>query len=228
MVIYGGFEPWAFAGCFTAVWISAATFWDIWDKSASKKGRWQGMRRLSRSYYGMVLGHLGVAITMVGASVVSNYGIEREIRMVPGDSVTMAGYQFNFVGMTQRQGPNFTANVGNFEVYRDGRAVSTIRPEKREYRVRRDMMTEAGIDASLSRDLFVAVGEQLSSNAWAIRIQYKPLIRCLWLGALFMACGGFLAISDRRYRVRAKLAAKVAAREESAGGGKSAPTEALS
>jgi cytochrome c-type biogenesis protein CcmF len=227
MVIYGGFEPWAFAGCFTAVWITSATFWDIWDKSASKKGRWQGMRRLSRSYYGMVLGHLGVAITMVGASVVSNYGIEREIRMEPGDSVTMAGYQFNFVGMTQRQGANFTANVGNFEVFRDGSAVSSIRPEKREYRVRRSMMTEAGIDAALSRDLFVAVGEQLSSNAWAIRIQYKPLIRCLWLGALFMACGGFLAISDRRDRVRAKLAARVAAQEESAGG-KSAPAEALS
>jgi len=131
------------------------------------------------------------------------------------------------VGMTQRQGANFTANVGNFEVFRDGSAVSSIRPEKREYRVRRSMMTEAGIDAALSRDLFVAVGEQLSSNAWAIRIQYKPLIRCLWLGALFMACGGFLAISDRRYRVRAKLAARVAAQEESAGG-KSAPAEALS
>jgi cytochrome c-type biogenesis protein CcmF len=202
MVAYGGFKPWAFLGVFTAVWVTTATFWDLWDKSSSKKGRVHGLKRQSRSYYGMVLGHLGLAITMAGATVVSNYGIERDVRMVPGDVATVGDYQFRFVDIGERRGQNFTAQYGSFDVMLDGKQVAELHPEKRQYAVGMSVMTEADIDAGLFRDIFVAVGERISDNAWAIRLQYKPLIRWLWLGALFMAAGGFLAISDRRYRIR--------------------------
>ncbi|HEY9120514.1 MAG TPA: heme lyase CcmF/NrfE family subunit, partial [Marinobacter sp.] len=206
MMGYGGFKPWAFGGVFAAVWVSVATFWDLWEKSASKKGRLQGLRRQSRSYYGMVLGHLGLAITMAGATVVSNYGIERDVRMSPGDTASAGGYQVAFTEVGNRRGPNFTAEYGRFEVSDDkGRVVSTLYPEKRQYMVQRNTMTEAGIDAGLFRDVFVAIGERVSDDAWAIRLQYKPLVRWLWLGALFMAAGGFLAISDRRYRIREQV-----------------------
>ncbi|MGM0767170.1 MAG: heme lyase CcmF/NrfE family subunit [Pseudomonadota bacterium] len=202
MLIYGSFKPWAFAGCFAAMWVSVATFWDLWDKSASRKGRWHGLKRQSRSYYGMVLGHLGLAITMAGATVVSNYGIERDVRMSPGDTAMVGEYQVEFIEIGDRRGRNFTAQYGTFEVSLDGEPVSVLRPEKRQYLVQRNVMTEAGIDAGLFRDVFVAVGERISDDAWAIRLQYKPLVRWLWLGSLFMAAGGFLAIADRRYRVR--------------------------
>ncbi|MDX1597990.1 MAG: heme lyase CcmF/NrfE family subunit [Marinobacter sp.] len=202
MVTYGAFKPWAFAGCFVAIWVTVATFWDLWDKSSSRKGRLQGLKRQSRSYYGMVLGHLGLAITMAGATVASNYGIERDVRMVPGDTAIVGDYQVLFTDIGERRGQNFTAQYGSFDLSVDGQYVATLHPEKRQYLVQRNVMTEAAIDAGLFRDVFVAIGERITDDAWAIRIQYKPLVRWLWLGAVFMAAGGFLAISDRRYRIR--------------------------
>ncbi|MDX5327592.1 MAG: heme lyase CcmF/NrfE family subunit [Marinobacter sp.] len=207
MLVYGGFAPWAFAGVFAAAWVTLATIWDLWDKSASRKGRWHGLTRQSRSYYGMVLGHLGMAMVMAGATVVSNYGIERDVRMVPGGSAEVGDYTvvFNYIG--ERQGPNFTAQYGEFDVFLDGRQVANLHPEKRNYPVGMSVMTEAAIDAGFLRDVFVAIGERITDDAWAIRLQYKPLVRWLWLGSLIMAIGGFLAISDKRYRIRVKAAA---------------------
>jgi len=204
MVGYGEFRPWAFAGVFAAVWVAVATLWDLWSKSASRQGRMAGMRRLSRSYWGMVLGHLGLAMTMAGATVVSNYGIERDVRMSPGDVATVGDYEFVFTDIGTRQGPNFTAQYAGFDIRLNGEKIAELHPEKRQYRVGMSVMTEADIDAGLFRDIFVAIGEQLSDDAWAIRLQYKPLVRWLWLGALVMAVGGFLAIADRRYRIRAR------------------------
>ena len=190
------------------MWVVVATFWDLWDKSSSRKGRIHGLRRQSRSYYGMVLGHLGLAITMAGATVVSNYGIERDVRMVPGDVATVGDYQFVFKDIGERRGANFTAQYGSFDVMLDGEPVAELHPEKRQYSVGMSVMTEADIDAGLFRDIFVAIGERISDDAWAIRLQYKPLVRWLWLGAIFMAAGGFLAISDRRYRIRERAEEK--------------------
>jgi len=219
LVGYGKFEPWAFGGLFSAMWITVATFWDLWEKSGSRKGRLHGLRRQSRSYYGMVFGHLGLAITMAGATVASNYGIERDVRMSPGDTAMVGDYRVAFAEIGNRRGQNFTAEYGRFEVYdSDGDLISTLYPEKRRYMVQRNTMTEAGIDGGLFRDIFVAIGERVSDDAWAIRLQYKPLVRWLWLGALFMAAGGFLAISDRRYRIRDKVAENGKAKAPNAGG----------
>ena len=206
MVGYGEFKPWAFAGTFSASWVVVATLWDLWEKSASRKGRLHGLRRQTRSYYGMVFGHLGMAVVMAGATIASNYGIERDVRMSPGDRAEIGGgYQAVFTETGNRRGPNFTAEYGRFEIIdSDGQSVSVQKPEKRQYLVQRSVMTEAGIDAGLFRDIFIAVGERVSEDAWAIRLQYKPLVRWLWLGAIFMAVGGFLAISDRRYRLKGK------------------------
>ncbi|PAV26443.1 heme lyase NrfEFG subunit NrfE [Tamilnaduibacter salinus] len=199
----GGFEPWAFVGCFAASWVLVATVRDIWGKSASRHGRMHGLRRLTRSYYGMVFGHLGMAVVMAGATVVSNYGVERDVRMTPGDQVRIGDLTFRFESIGDREGPNYTAQQGVFEVREEGRLVTTLYPEKRIYNVQRSVMTEAGIDAGLFRDLFVALGEPVNgASAWAVRIQHKPLVRWLWLGAIFMALGGGLAISDKRYRLR--------------------------
>ncbi|MDC0662130.1 heme lyase CcmF/NrfE family subunit [Marinobacter sp. SS21] len=204
LLVYGGFTPWAFAGLLAAAWVTVTTLLDLWDKSGSRHGRWHGLKRQSRSYYGMVLGHLGVAMTMAGATVVSNYGVERDVRMSPGDSAEIGNLQVTFSELGQRQGANFVAQYGRFDISRDGRLIATLYPEKRQYHVQRNVMTEAGIDAGLTRDIFVALGERVGDDAWAVRIQYKPLIRWLWLGALFMAGGGALAIADRRYRIKVR------------------------
>jgi cytochrome c-type biogenesis protein CcmF len=171
-----------------------------------------------------------MATVMAGATIASNYGIERDVRMSPGDTAEIGDYRAVFTDIGNRRGANFTAEYGRFEVRNsDGGLVSVLHPEKRQYLVQRSVMTEAGIDGGLFRDVFIAVGERVSDDAWAIRLQYKPLVRWLWLGAIFMAVGGFLAISDRRYRLKdkvQKVAGQPAAGDSQARPGK--PAEAAS
>jgi cytochrome c-type biogenesis protein CcmF len=124
------------------------------------------------------------------------------------------GYTFEFQGAREVQGPNFNAAEGTVVVSRDGEVVTTLHPQKRTYLVQQNPMTEAAIHPRLSRDLFVAMGEPLGQGAWSMRIQYKPMIRLIWLGALIMAFGGLLAASDRRYRARREAEAPEATAAE--------------
>ena len=98
--------------------------------------------------------------------------------------------------------------------------------EVREFGVRSGMpMTEAAIDPTLFRDIYVALGEPIPQSAdWAVRLYYKPFIRWIWLGAIFMALGGLLSASDRRYRLkRLRVQEEAVAAEAGAG---SAPSSA--
>jgi cytochrome c-type biogenesis protein CcmF len=149
----------------------------------------------------MLLGHLGVAVCVLGVTVVQNYESEQDVRMDVGDTVTMGGFVFRFDGAQQVQGPNYTAHRGQFVVTTKDKVVTTLFPEKRIYRVQTMPMTEAGIDTGLFRDLYVSLGEPLQGGAWSVRVYYKPFVDWIWGGAVFMALGGFLAISDRRYRL---------------------------
>ncbi len=130
--------------------------------------------------------------------------IERDVRMAPGDSAEVDQYRFVFRGVETHKGPNYSAMRGTMDVYRGDQQVAVMHPEKRFYFVQRNTMTEAAIDAGLFRDLYVAMGEQLDGDAWAVRLYHKPFIRWIWLGALFMTAGGLLAASDRRYRIKVK------------------------
>lgn len=209
----GGYKLWAVMGIFVTAWIITTSLRDLWEKSDSKRGHLAGLRKLSRSFWGMFFGHMGIAAVIIGATIVSNYGVERSVRLAPGDSVDIAGYQWRFSELNQIQGPNYASEMARFDIFRGGERVATVFPEKRRYRVRQDIMTEAGIDGGLFRDLFVALGEPLEDGrSWAVRVQYKPMVRWLWLGAIFMALGGALAISDKRYRAR-KASALASGRE---------------
>ena len=169
-----------------------------------------------RSYYGMILAHLGVAVFIVGITMVSNYGIEKDVRMSPGDSAEIADYTFKFEGVNQFPGPNYNANRGRFQVSKDGELIATLEPEKRTYFVQTRPMTEAAIDPGLTRDLYVSLGEPLGGGDWSLRLYYKPYVRWIWLGAIFMALGGILAITDRRYRTARVKAARGAKLEGTA------------
>ncbi|KAA8984266.1 heme lyase CcmF/NrfE family subunit [Halospina sp. K52047b] len=198
-------------GLMVAAWVAFTTLRDVWDKTASRQGRWHGLRRLSRSYNGMVLGHVGLAMSIAGATMVSIHGVEQDRRMAPGDRLEVAGYEWHFADLGERQGPNFTAQRATFDIYREGEKVTTVYPEKRHYPVRDSVMTNAGISAGVLKDLFVALGENVEGQtAWSVRIQYKPMVRWIWGGALFMALGGAFAVSDRRYRVRQRQTVTVA------------------
>lgn len=150
----------------------------------------------------MVLGHLGLAVFVVGVTLVSLYSTEKDVRMQPGDSVNLGGYEYAFQGVKQVQGPNYSASEGKIAVTAPyGGEEIILEPQKRVYLVQKNPMTEAAIDAGLTRDLFVALGEPLGADgAWSVRVYHKPFIRWIWLGALIMSIGGLLSASDQRYR----------------------------
>jgi cytochrome c-type biogenesis protein CcmF len=152
----------------------------------------------------MVAAHLGVAVFVVGVTLTSLYSTEKDVRLAPGETYEVAGYGFEFAGVEQVKGPNYAAYRGNLVASKDGRQVAEMHPEKRIYLVQTTPRTEAAIDAGLTRDLFVALGEDLGDGAWSLRIHHKPFVRWLWLGALMMAIGGGLAATDRRYRALAR------------------------
>ncbi|MFO1264069.1 MAG: heme lyase CcmF/NrfE family subunit [Rhodoferax sp.] len=169
------------------------------------------------TYWGMQLGHLGVAVFVLGVTMVGGFQQEQDVRMEPGDTVVVAGYQFTMKGVQTVQGPNYSASQGAFDVGVDGKVFTTLNPEKRTYASSAMPMTEAAIDAGFLRDVYVSLGEPLEGKAWAVRVYYKPFVDWIWGGCLIMALGGLFAMSDRRYRLRVKaLASKVAQQGASA------------
>jgi cytochrome c-type biogenesis protein CcmF len=156
----------------------------------------------------MSIAHFGVGVFVLGVTIVSSFNVESDRSMVPGQSVDVAGYQFELKELSNVDGPNYRALEGEIEVRRDGDYITTLRPQKRTYLVQQNPMTDAGIDAAWNRDLFAALGDPLGNDAWSVRLQYKPLIRFIWAGTFIMAFGGIVAASDRRYRLTAKERAK--------------------
>jgi cytochrome c-type biogenesis protein CcmF len=186
-----------------AAWVLLAGVRDIFDKTRHK-GLIKGLPTLTRSYWGMQIAHLGIAVCALGVVLSSQNSAERDLRLAPGESMSLAGYQFVFEGAKHFEGPNFTSDKGTVRVIRDGKEVSVLHPEKRLYTVQNSVMTEAGIDAGFTRDLYVALGEPLGEGAWAVRVHVKPFVRWIWFGGLLTGFGGLLAALDRRYRVKVK------------------------
>ena len=159
---------------------------------------------LTRGQCGMILAHLGVGVFIIGVTVTSSYSVETDAAATPGDRREVGGYEFIFRDIRDVTGPNYQAVEGEFEVRRDGRFVTVLTPQKRVYRVQQSPMTETGIDAGWRRDLLVALGDPLGGGAWSLRVQYRPFIRFVWLGALIMAFGGLVTLSDPRYRLESQ------------------------
>ena len=157
----------------------------------------------SAAYYGMTLAHLGVAVFIIGVTLVKGYESERDLRMAPGEEVTIGGYVFRFEGTAEVPGPNYVSTEGSFAVRKVGSSevVRRMHPEKRNYSASGQVMTEADIDTGFTRDLYVSLGEPVGDGAWGVRVYHKPFIDWIWGGCFIMALGGFLAISDRRYRL---------------------------
>ena len=199
-MFYGRVGLLLLVGTICSTWIVASSLVQplrAWRRAKGSPG-------MTRSAIGMCVAHLGMGLFVLGATVVSAFGIEADRSLRPGESIAVAGFEFELRELRDVEGPNYSAIEGAFEIRRNGEYLATVRPQKRRYRVQQSPMTEAGIHASWNKDLFVALGDSLGDNAWSVRIQYKPLIRFVWLGAFVMALGGLVAASDRRYRVNVR------------------------
>jgi cytochrome c-type biogenesis protein CcmF len=208
----------AYLGIAMALWIVLTGAIAIYERF-HHRAVLSTLRSTPAGFYGMLLGHLGIAVFIVGVTLTSLYNQEKDLRMAPGDTYSVAGYEFTFHGVRDFNVDNYVATRGGFSVRTaDGDFRVDLFPEKRTYRVQTMPMTEAAIDAGFTRDLFIALGEPLDKEgAWAVRIYYKPFIRWIWLGAIIMAVGGLFAASDRRYRrlARSKNVAADAAEQVS-------------
>ncbi|MGB5116654.1 MAG: heme lyase CcmF/NrfE family subunit [Providencia rettgeri] len=182
-------------GLMMACWIAILAF-------AEMKVRISKKIKLTPSYWGMVLAHLGLAVTIVGIAFSQNYSVERDVKMKPGDSINIRAYTFTFNGVREADGPNYQGVIGSISVTEKDKVVSILMPEKRFYNVSRAVMTEAAIDGGFTRDLYAALGEEISKSTWSMRLYYKPFVRWIWSGGVLMAVGALFCMFDPRYRRR--------------------------
>ncbi len=201
---FGSWTPLLALGYLLAAWVVFSAVIQVRARLAEGAGGGSFRQRLalqSRSYWGMHLAHLGIAVFIIGVTTVNGFQVERDVKMEPGDTVSIGRYSFRFDGVTEMPGPNYIAARGIVTVSRDGRQVETLHPEKRVYNASGMPMTEAAIDTTPFRDLYVALGEPVGDKAWAVRVYEKPFVVWIWGGCVLMALGGLLAVSDRRYRI---------------------------
>tara|TARA_R110002124_G_scaffold61406_4_gene168216 strand:- start:480 stop:2456 length:1977 start_codon:yes stop_codon:yes gene_type:complete len=200
-LLHAPYNIWVALAVLLSSWLLLGLLKDFWQRLRNASSTASGLRRLTPSYCGMVIAHLGFAACVIGIVATSQYSVEQDLKMEPGDSQEVAGYEFRFIELAQVRGPNFVADEARFEVTQNGEWVANLNPQKRRYLASGSIMTEAAIDPGMFRDLFVAMGEPVgTSGAWAMRLHYKPMVRWMWLGAILMAVGAFAAAADKRYR----------------------------
>jgi cytochrome c-type biogenesis protein CcmF len=186
---------------FSGLWIFLGTARFVWQRFRHANGRF------TAEMSGMVLAHTGVAVFCFGALMAEGLSVEKDVAAKPGQHFEIGAYRFTFQGVRELPGPNFTAQRGDVLVSRDGKAIKLLNPEKRQYVSGGSIMTEADMHGSVSRDLFVALGERLDDKGtWALRLHVKPFIRWIWFGALMMALGALLVTFDARFRRKGKSA----------------------
>ncbi len=199
-------SPMAAVGFWMAAWIAVTTLEMIRQQIRHAQGSFMARLRVQpRGWWGMILAHLGIAVFIVGVTSVRGYEVERDVKMVPGEVVSIDEYSFKFNGVKEVEGPNYRAAQGDFTLTKRGRVVDTLEPQKRIYFAQSQMpMTEASIRSTIVGDVYVSLGEPVDGGAWTVRVYYKPFVTWIWGGCVLMALGGFVAMSDRRYRVLAR------------------------
>lgn len=204
-LIAGRWTPMIAFGLFLAFWVIASMAVGIKERVRHLKGSvGERLAAQGRAYWGMQFAHLGIAVFIIGVTLVKGFEVERDVRMDVGDTVAVGRHEFRFGGATEIRGPNYTGARGTVEVLRNGQLVKTMHPEKRIYNVQRMPMTEADIDSGILGDIYVSLGEPVDNGAWSVRIYSKPFVTWIWGGCVLMAIGGIVALTDRRYRLLAR------------------------
>jgi cytochrome c-type biogenesis protein CcmF len=215
-LLLGHWTPMIGLGLFLAFWIFATTAILVYRRFQTQELAWLSqIKAIPRAWWGMVIAHLGIAVFTLGVTIVKGFESEIAVRMQPGDVAHLAGFDFTFEGVSEIQGPNYTASRGVIRVVKQGVERTVLVTEKRIYTVQNMPMTEAGISPHIIHDVYASLGEPLVDGAWSVRIYHKPMVEWIWFGCLMMAFGGILALSDKRYRMtkKSKVAQTVALKE---------------
>lgn len=193
----------AITGVMLGSWVALGTLQGLYDRVSSRPNKFAALLKIPRGFYGMTLAHLGIAWFIVGISLTTSYSIEKDVRLAPGEQYQLGKFSYRFDGIEKIKGPNYIATEGTVTVTGDQQKPLVLRAQKRHYGQGTMPMTEAAIDAGFTRDVYVSLGDPLGKDdAWSVRLYYKPFIRWIWLGAIFMGLGGLIAVTDRRYRTQ--------------------------
>ena len=192
-------------GLLMAAWVALSGMVNLYTRlkqMSLEQGRtfFGSFLAIPNAYYGMLLAHWGVAVFIVGVTLVNGYEVEKDVKMAIGNTVTIGEYTIRLDGIKDLKGPNYTGVEGSMAILVDGKEINRMYPQKRLYNVQQMPMTEAAIDTGFTRDLYISLGELLNDGSWVVRVYLKPFIDWIWGGAFLMALGGILAVSDRRYR----------------------------
>jgi cytochrome c-type biogenesis protein CcmF len=192
------------AGLGLGCWVLLALGLAVRERLRNAPARgWRALSQPSLAWWGMGMAHLGVAVFVLGVTVVRGYQTEADVRMPPGSSVAVGRHALRFEGVTRVDGPNYQAERGRFVLTLQGQTVAVLLPEKRRYlSLPATPMTEAAIDSGLLGDVYVSLGEAAGDGAWSVRVHHKPFVTWIWGGCALMALGGVAAALDRRYRTR--------------------------
>jgi cytochrome c-type biogenesis protein CcmF len=216
--IAGNWTPMIAFGLFLAFWLIAAIVVGVKERIRYiKGGLWEKLSTQGRAYWGMQFAHLGIAVFIIGVTLVKGFEVERDVKMNVGDTVAVGSYVFKFEGTREVVGANYSGARGSVEVTKNGKPFDRLFPEKRIYNVQQMPMTEAAIDTGIFGDVYVSLGEPVGGGAWVVRVYSKPFVTWIWGGCVLMAIGGLFALADRRYRLLAR-------RDEAALAGKAATT----
>lgn len=197
------YNIWVALAVVLSTWLVVGLIKDLLFRVRAGNGIVAGLRRVTPSYWGMFLAHLGFAVSLAGVVVSTQYSVEIDLKMQPGDTRVLADYEFELIEVGSVRGPNYTAEEARLRVRYAGEVIAHMAPQKRRYLASGNVLTEAAIDPGLFRDLYVAMGEPIGNDgAWAMRLHYMPLVRWIWLGAVLMGFGGLLTVADKRYRRR--------------------------
>ena len=215
-LLYGHWSALTTLGILLAAWVAFTTLLTFVERvqhTRAGQSFLSSATKQPRSFVGMCLAHFGIAVFVVGVTMVSSFQEEQDIKMAPGDTTVVAGYSFTFNGVKTVQGPNYVAAQGDFDLAVNGKLLRKMNPEKRNYASSGMPMTEAAIDAGFLRDVYVSLGEPIDRDKpeaeWAVRVYYKPFVDWIWGGCFVMALGGLMALLDRRYRAKSRAASAV-------------------
>ena len=180
-------------GIFIFVWVICNLIYYIYKMYKESKNM-----NLLKNKLGMIFSHIGLAVFVLGATIVESNNLEKELVMSPGQVVKLKNYQFKLNQLSEYEGPNYTSVKADFVIYRNDEIIAEVFPEKRLYNSSEMPMTEAGIAPKINGDLYITLGNLISENKWSVRIYFKPMVRLIWLGAILMFIGGIISILTRK------------------------------
>ncbi len=203
------FQWGGFFGSTLGIWVFLWSLHSLTDRLKNQQSMTSGIRKIPASIWGMAVAHMGMAVFIIGVTHVNTYSLEKDVSLAPGDTYTLGDYSFTFTGVTQKKEFNYQANEGEFLVaYADNpKPEFTLAPQKRFYSSG-NPMTEAAIDTTLARDVYVSLGDDLGQGRWSVRLYLRSFVACIWVGGFLMALGGLIATADRRYRRPVKKMSK--------------------